>query len=110
LHTQYNNCDAADALIVRFWSIVEEMSSAEQAKLLQFVTGSPKVPIGGFKNLRGSDGVQQFTISKSDMDESHLPQTSTCFNMLKLPEYSTKEMLREKLQMALLGSHRFEFV
>jgi len=32
---------------------MEEYSEEERAKILQFVTGTSKVPAGGFKNLKG---------------------------------------------------------
>ena len=36
-----------------FWSIVTEFENVQRAKLLQYVTGSSRVPISGFGALRG---------------------------------------------------------
>ena len=51
-----------------------------------FITGSSKIPSGGFRELRGMGGIQRIKI-KTHGRKDHLPQSHTCFNMLDLPEY-----------------------
>ena len=36
-----------------FWQVVEEYDEEKRARLLQFVTGSARVPVQGFKALQG---------------------------------------------------------
>ena len=36
-----------------FWQFVREISDEQRARLLQFVTGTCRVPIGGFAELLG---------------------------------------------------------
>lgn len=36
----------------------------ERAEFIRFVTGSSKVPVEGFKGLRGANGIQKFTVVK----------------------------------------------
>jgi len=67
---------------------------------LQFVTGTSRLPSEGFKGLRGVNGPQKFNIHK-DFDSSKLPRAHTCFNQLDLPNYPTKEVLIEKLTVAV---------
>jgi hypothetical protein len=69
-----------------------------------------QVPLEGFSNLQGSEGVKQFNIHKAY--GSHLlPSAHTCFNQLDLPEYNSEEMTREKLLVAIReGSEGFGFV
>jgi len=91
-----------------FWEVVKEFSKEEQVLLLQFVTGTSRVPWGGFSNLSGAAGVQQFTICRTN--GKSLPTASTCFNMLKLPEYDSKEELRHSLKLSITcGSVGFAF-
>ena len=67
------------------------------------MTGSSKVPIEGFKGLRGQNGIQKFTIAKvSSNDQNRLPQSHTCINQLDLPQYSDKETTK---RMLLFASH-----
>lgn len=82
-----------------FWDIVEhEFDQEMKARLLQFVTGTSGVPSGGFGVLHGSDGdIRKFTINGISYNRHSLPRAHTCFNRLDLPNYVTKDELREKL-------------
>jgi len=78
-----------------FWSIAEKLTPAQQKELLEFVTGSPVPPVGGFASLPGYGAIgniQQFTIARNL--HSTMPVASTCFNTLYLPRYASEaEML-----------------
>lgn len=78
--------------------IISEFNNEERRKFLQFITGSPRLPIGGFASLN-----PKLSIVKKDVypPNDHYPSVSTCFIYLKLPEYSTKDILREKLLIAM---------
>jgi len=84
-----------------FWETVQDMDKEERALLLQFITGTSKVPLGGFANLPGMHGNQRFQIHSSLQSDETLPTAHTCFNQLDLPRYSTKEILKEKLLLAI---------
>jgi len=71
-------------------------------KLLEFVTASDRVPVGGMRNL-------QFTIQRNGVDDGWLPTSYTCYGILLLPDYSSKEVMREKLKTALENSRGFGF-
>ena len=74
-------------------------------RLLEFVTSSDRIPVGGIKNL-------QFIIQKNGEeqgDAGHLPTAYTCYGTLLLPEYRDKEVLKERLGMALENSQGFGF-
>ena len=64
--------------------------------ILQFVTGTSRVPMNGFKELYGSNGPQLFTIEKWGNPNSY-PRAHTCFNRLDLPPYESYQQLRERL-------------
>jgi ubiquitin-protein ligase E3 A len=76
------------------------MSLAQKKKLLLFSTGSDRVPIRGLGSL-------PFTIQKHGPDSERLPSASTCFNILLLPNYSTKEKLQQKLLQGIEASEGF---
>jgi hypothetical protein len=100
--TRYIGWDASHKTIRDFWSIVKRYDIEQKRKLLEFVTASDRVPVGGMKNL-------QFTLQRNGVDDGHLPTSYTCYGILLLPEYSGKEVLREKLAMALENSKGFGF-
>ncbi len=62
--------------------------------------GTTRIPVNGFKDLRGSDGRQRFTIEKAD-DPDQLPKSHTCFNRIDLPPYEDYATLEHKLTLAI---------
>lgn len=106
-NTVYSGYSENTPIIVWFWEILETFSTKERAEFLQFVTGTSKVPLDGFKSLPGSSGVQKFQIHKVYGEIDRLPTTHTCFNQLDLPEYPTKEILNERLLKAIKEGAEF---
>jgi hypothetical protein len=84
-----------------FWRVVRSFDMEERAKLLQFTTGTSKVPLEGFAQLQGSNGVQKFQIHKDFGSVDRLPSAHTCFNQLDLPLYESYEQLRKNLLIAI---------
>ncbi|XP_077067448.1 NEDD4-like E3 ubiquitin-protein ligase WWP2 isoform X3 [Siphateles boraxobius] len=89
-----------------FWQVVKEMDNEKRIRLLQFVTGTCRLPVGGFAELIGSNGPQKFCIDKVGK-ETWLPRSHTCFNRLDLPPYKNMEQLREKLLFAIEETEGF---
>ncbi|XP_075433327.1 LOW QUALITY PROTEIN: NEDD4-like E3 ubiquitin-protein ligase WWP2 [Ascaphus truei] len=89
-----------------FWQAVKEMDNEKRIRLLQFVTGTCRLPVGGFSELIGSNGPQKFCIDKVGK-ETWLPRSHTCFNRLDLPPYRSFEQLREKLLFAIEETEGF---
>jgi E3 ubiquitin-protein ligase NEDD4 len=63
---------------------VRSWPDEKKSRLLQFATGTSRIPVNGFKDLQGSDGPRRFTIEKSG-DVNGLVKSHTCFNRLDLP-------------------------
>lgn len=104
-HTRYEGYNASTPQVRWFWDLVEVMSSEDRARLLQFTRGSSKVPAAGFAAL-----TPPFTISSTGSDDARLPSSHTCYNQLEIPQYSTAEILRDKLLRALeFGAVGFGF-
>lgn len=59
-----------------------------------FLTGSDRIPIYGMASL-------QIVIQSTASGEEYLPVAHTCYNLLDLPKYSSKEILSARLSQAL---------
>ena len=99
-NVQYGGFFDDDVTVQYFWEVVEEMNMEERCKLLKFVTSVGRAPLLGFGALSPKFGIRN---SGSDVDR--LPTASTCVNLLKLPDYKNKELLRGKLMYSIsMGS------
>ncbi|PGG99186.1 ubiquitin-protein ligase E3 C [Blastomyces parvus] len=86
-----------------FWEVMQGMTNADRQKVLKFVTSTPRAPLLGFSHLN-----PRFSIRDSSADEDRLPSTSTCANLLKLPRYTRRDTLREKLMYAINAGAGFD--
>ncbi|KAK2554358.1 NEDD4-like E3 ubiquitin-protein ligase WWP2 [Acropora cervicornis] len=92
-----------------FWQVrfaLRSFDNEKRIRLLQFVTGTCRLPVGGFAELMGSNGPQKFCIEKVGK-ETWLPRSHTCFNRLDLPPYKSFEQLVEKLTFAIEETEGF---
>ncbi|XP_045199519.2 E3 ubiquitin-protein ligase TRIP12-like isoform X2 [Mercenaria mercenaria] len=90
-----------DSRAVKFlYEILSSYTPDEQRMFLQFVTGSPKLPVGGFRSLSPPLTIVRKSFESSENPDNFLPSVMTCVNYLKLPDYSTVEIMRDKLHLA----------
>jgi len=80
--------------------IVSEMDGPDRKRFVKFVTGSNRLPLGGFKALEPPLTVVKASRDDEDPD-SYLPSVMTCANFIKLPEYSSKAIMRNQLITAI---------
>lgn len=99
--TEYHKYLPNSLQIQWFWRALRSFDQADRAKLLQFVTGTSKVPLQGFASLEGMNGVQKFQIHRDERSTDRLPSAHTCFNQLDLPVYETYDKLRYMLLKAI---------
>ncbi|KAF2142368.1 uncharacterized protein K452DRAFT_286791 [Aplosporella prunicola CBS 121167] len=99
-HTDYRGYTESDEVIQNFWKCIRSWDSEQKSRLLQFATGTSRIPVNGFKDLQGSDGPRRFTIEKAG-EPTQLPKSHTCFNRLDLPPYKTYDALNQKLTIAV---------
>ena len=110
LITEYEGIDFRERpnkqFIDWFWKVVNEFNTSQKQGLLEFVTGSSRIPMGGYSKLKF---VIQKTSSTIDdkVEDDHLPTASVCFNKLVLPSYTSMHQLRTKLIKALEHSKGF---
>lgn len=86
-----------------FWHVMQSLSDADRRKVLKFVTSTPRAPLLGFGQLN-----PRFSIRDAGDDQTRLPSTSTCVNLLKLPRYSNSKTLREKLLYSVNSGAGFD--
>ncbi|EPQ58094.1 HECT-domain-containing protein [Gloeophyllum trabeum ATCC 11539] len=99
-YTDYRGYEMNDEVIQWFWKCVRSWPPERKSRLLQFATGTSRIPVNGFKDLQGSDGPRRFTIEKAG-DPSQLPKSHTCFNRIDLPPYKDYNTLEQKLTLAV---------
>ena len=103
VNTQYIDGYTPDSQAVRwFWEVFNNLSNAQKESFLRFSTGSDRTPVGGLGSVR--------LIIQRTSDTEKLPISHTCFNMFALPDYQSKELLREKLIQALENAEGFELI
>ncbi|ERE76617.1 E3 ubiquitin-protein ligase [Cricetulus griseus] len=126
-HTKYKNGYSVNHQVIHwFWkdnlSVISStltevfvfqavlmMDAEKRIRLLQFVTGTSRVPMNGFAELYGSNGPQSFTVEQWGTPDK-LPRAHTCFNRLDLPPYESFDELWDKLQMAIENTQGFDGV
>jgi ubiquitin-protein ligase E3 C len=86
-----------------FWKVMKELDDSDRRKVLKYVTSTPRAPLLGFSQLN-----PRFSIRDAGSDETRLPSTSTCVNLLKLPRYATATILRQKLLYAVNSGAGFD--
>ncbi|KAK3994546.1 hypothetical protein QBC44DRAFT_357130 [Cladorrhinum sp. PSN332] len=86
-----------------FWEVLRGMEDSERRDVLQFVTSTPRAPLLGFSQLN-----PKFAIRDNGQDEERLPSAGTCVNLLKLPQYKTAAVLKEKLLYAVKSGAGFD--
>ncbi|KAF5286890.1 hypothetical protein FQA39_LY00423 [Lamprigera yunnana] len=97
-----NGYTSSDQTIRWFWEVIHEMSISDKKKFLLFLTGCDRIPIQGMKAIQ--------IIVQPTTDDKYLPVAHTCFNLLDLPRYQTKEKLRYKLLQAIQQTQGFSLV
>ncbi|KAG1971591.1 E3 ubiquitin-protein ligase HECTD1 [Pimephales promelas] len=83
---------------LRFVRVLCGMSSDERKAFLQFTTGCSTLPPGGLANLHPRLTI----VRKVDATDASYPSVNTCVHYLKLPEYSSEEIMRERLLAATM--------
>jgi ubiquitin-protein ligase E3 C len=79
-----------DAAVKNFWRVLQSFDNSMRMKFVKFVTSCSRPPLLGFKEL-----VPQFCLRNAGVDDERFPTSSTCVNLLKLPNYTSFERLKE---------------
>lgn len=97
-----NGYKSSDPTIRWFWEVFHELPLEEKKKFLLFLTGCDRIPLQGMKAIK--------IHIQPTPDDKFLPVAHTCFNLLDLPQYQTKEKLKYKLLQAIQQTQGFSLV
>ena len=104
IHTVYSGGYSKDHQVIKiFWEIVAEFSENDKRKLLKFITSCSRPPLLGFKDLYPA-----LCIQNAGKEPDRLPTSSTCMNLLKLPEVYDKQLMKKKLIYSINSGSGFE--
>jgi hypothetical protein len=99
-------------IIKWFWEIILSLNDEERRKMLQFCTGSTRVPVEGFKGLLSNNSkVCNFCIEPKEFTgaETSFIVAHTCFNRIELPEYPEKQIMEKNLKQIINNPQCFNF-
>ncbi|KAG0011117.1 hypothetical protein BGZ80_000937 [Entomortierella chlamydospora] len=99
----YSNFQRTDPTIEYFWSVVQEMGEEDRRLLIKFITSCARPPLLGFGELN-----PKLCIRNAGQEEDRLPTSSTCMNLLKLPAFTSRQRLKEKLLYAIHSEAGFD--
>ena len=111
---EYSGGYAADHPVIRtFWNVMREIAPDEQRQVLKFITSCSNTPLLGFSHLEPRlvihrSGTAGTDAPDSTADLTRLPTAATCMNLLKLPPYTSKDMLKSKLLYAVQSNSGFD--
>ena len=79
-----------------FWKIVRKLSDEDKSRLLQFSTGVPLLPVGGFSKLPC-----KWRLNVTSQSTSRCPSAHTCFFTLFVPRYTSEEVFEQRLMTSI---------
>ncbi|KAJ2161602.1 Ubiquitin fusion degradation protein 4 [Coemansia sp. RSA 552] len=89
-----------------FTEFLASLNKAERREFLRFVTGSPRLPLGGFRSLQPPLTVVPRPAAPPLKADDYLPSVMTCANYIKLPSYSSAGILAQRWRQAMLEGQR----
>jgi hypothetical protein len=97
--TDYSSCAASDPHVRNFWQVMREFTNEERSALLRFTWGRSRLP------LSVAEFPQRFKLQSFNKRpaDAYYPVAHTCFFSLELPQYSSLELMREKLRYAIFN-------
>ncbi|XP_041115662.1 probable E3 ubiquitin-protein ligase HERC4 isoform X2 [Polyodon spathula] len=95
-NARYDGYEPTDQTIMNFWTVFYELNEEKKKHFLAFLTGSDRVSVGGLRTCRII--IKDYGYLNPD---DFFPDPSTCFLVLNLPNYSSIDILREKLLQAI---------
>ncbi|XP_043199184.1 E3 ubiquitin-protein ligase TRIP12-like isoform X2 [Amphibalanus amphitrite] len=87
--------------IKRLVRVLTEFSGEQRRQFLSFVTGSPRLPVGGFRALSPPLTIVRKIVQPNENPDDFLPSVMTCVNYLKLPDYTSLEIMAERIATAV---------
>lgn len=101
---------ASSKAVTYLVEVLTELNPEQRRKFLKFATGSTRLPPRGFKDMNPKLTFVRKEVDASSSPDEYMPSVNTCFGYLKLPEYTSKEILKKRLLFAIEhGQDAFSF-
>lgn len=97
---EYEGYVETDEVIKYFWETLREFTNTERKLFLQFVWARNRLPTKK-SDFEAPFKIQRDSANVKERANKALPSASTCFFSLALPEYSSQEVLKEKMLFAI---------
>ncbi|XP_026883255.2 probable E3 ubiquitin-protein ligase HERC3 isoform X1 [Electrophorus electricus] len=94
---------ASHPTVHMFWEVFHDFPLEKKKKFLLFLTGSDRIPIHGMASLR-------IILQSTAVAENYLPVAHTCYNLLDMPCYRTRDTLHLQLTRAIEQYEGFSLV
>ncbi|XP_048471115.1 probable E3 ubiquitin-protein ligase HERC3 [Rhincodon typus] len=101
-NARYKGYSQTDKTVRNFWEVFEQLPKEKKLRFLAFLSGSERIPVGGFQNFS-----IMILNTKNEEPDSSYPRAYTCDLILDLPNYSCIEILAEKLLHAMESCEEF---
>jgi len=100
-HTEYSGMAKEDPRIAFFWKCLESYSNDERRRFIKFAWGQKRIPSSDREwNEKGARLLLKAS-TKSGNPDMLLPTADTCFFNVELPKYSSFEVMKHQLDIAL---------
>ena len=92
----FRDFDPSSQIVVWLWEILDEMREEDKVLFMIFVSGRSRLPANPTSDLN-----QRFQIMRVDQPVDGLPTAQTCFFQLRLPPYTSKTIMAERMLYAI---------
>ena len=92
----FRDFDPSSQIVVWLWEILDEMREEDKVLFMIFVSGRSRLPANPTSDLN-----QRFQIMRIDQPVDGLPTAQTCFFQLRLPPYTSKTIMAERMLYAI---------
>ena len=102
-HTVYMGWTESHPVVQRFWRVMSELTDKDRSQFLRFSWGRSKLP-------KSEPWPRQFKLTYKNAGDEMLPIAHTCFFQLELPQYSTDQIMKERLLVTFNYGSSGEFI
>ncbi|KAJ1761882.1 Ubiquitin fusion degradation protein 4 [Coemansia sp. RSA 1591] len=92
--------------VCMFIEFLELLDQAERRLFLQFVTGAPRLPLGGFHALHPPLRLTPRQAVLPLKPDDYLPSVMTCMNLIKLPKYSSFKVFSQRWKQVMVEGQK----
>ena len=102
-HTVYIGWTESHPVVKQFWNVMEGLTDKDRSQFLRFTWGRSKLP-------KSESWPRPFKLTYKNAGDYMLPVAHTCFFQLELPQYSSEQIMRERLLVAIHYGSSGEFI